>query len=331
MAPKALAKEPEPKSEPRPRKIINSSKNSALAAAPKPVEAVPEEYQKSENPNVDETALSVAAQRKLWSKKMQENPDPVAVPNSKLNNGSVPKVQTTPATPINVNKAKFSWQQSQTPAAATPPPLPAATASPEPKKKSNKIIIKPRKDSVSSDQEPRRSTRDLVESIEAAASTSNSQSSTPYSSPGAPRRQVAYGRRANTSQIGGDAKGQPVVPPKAKPTWGLRETVDSLSDTAVSPHNTPRCRSPMTNSISSTPRQSHSPSPSRNSADSDASSVASTSRAPPNKVFGRVPPRKVSLTGNAAATAASSNHSNSNEVSETSLPLITTLLCTHLT
>ena len=233
---------------------------------------------------------------------MQANP---------LNNGnhvSVPKVQTTPATPNNVNKSKFSWQQSQAPTANAAP-------SPEPEKKSKKIILKQRKDSVTPAEEPRRSTRDLVEALE-AVSASNSQSPSPYSSPAQPRRQLQYGRRAQTSQIG-DSKPQQQPVPKAKPTWGLRETVDSLADSSGSPQTTPRCRSPLTNSISSTPRQSHSPSPSRNSADSDAS-CASTSRP---KVFGRVPPRKVSLSGNAAnSNSTSSNHSN--EVSDTFFPLL---------
>ena len=291
---------------------MTTSSQPTLSEKPIKNKVVPEcqnqisDYQKSENPNVDETAITVAGQRKLWESTMQQQEQQQ---HNHISNNGVPKVHTIPATPAvnnNNNKSKFTWQQ--------PKQQSPTISSPESEKKSKKIILKPRKDSLLAEGEPRRSTRDLVDAIESA---SNSQSSTPYSSPGMPRRQMQYGRRSQTSQL--DNKPATIVPqPKAK--WGLRETVDNLNEprsATASPQLSARSRSPVIapgtpNSIS--PRQSHSPSPSRQSgADSDASNN-SASKLNSNKpmVFGRIPPRKVSLT-NGKDVSTSNNASNTND------------------
>lgn len=259
---------------------------------------------------VDETPIKVAAQKKLWESAHNQQPENNNVQNKKpIKFKTQPQVTQTiakPSPPIsqpqlqatdnktpNKSPARSNklgtWEKcpSSTPAPSTVanPNTKAEIASPEPKKK---ITIK-KKDAnnniISGNEfgQSRRSTRDLAAAIEASATDSNS--STPFSSPGTQRRQMYYGRRTSTQPIASQQPSENQQQPVAsrKPTWGLRDQVDNLMETT--PSSTPtRCRSPA---LVPTPRDSHSPSP------------QPVGRMPTGKkVFGRVPPRRTSLSGN---------------------------------
>lgn len=273
---------------------------------------------------VDETPIKVSAQKKLWETanqnqqqqdKIKTNKKTKSISNNTSANASVqpPQQQPTtipkpepikpqPVTPAQTTAQNATVKQSNKPSrqnklgtwekcsnepVATkqqPVSSTVSTASPEPKKK---IIIK-KKDANNNDIPQRRTTKDLVAAIE-ASSECNSQSSTPFSSPGTQRRQMQYGKRTSTQPITNTET--PAAP--RKPIWGLREQVNDLKEST--PTSTPtRSRSPA---VTSNIRDSHSPSPGPGGS---------------KKVFGRVPPRKTSLSG---AGNIGANENGANDVS----------------
>nr|XP_046911992.1 uncharacterized protein LOC124492999 isoform X1 [Dermatophagoides farinae]XP_046912000.1 uncharacterized protein LOC124492999 isoform X1 [Dermatophagoides farinae]XP_046912008.1 uncharacterized protein LOC124492999 isoform X1 [Dermatophagoides farinae] len=293
--------------------ITNENKTNIV----KPIKEINNQKQSGDPPRrtaksdmVDETPIKVAAQKKLWESAHNQQPENNNVQNKKpIKFKTQPQVTQTiakPSPPIsqpqlqatdnktpNKSPARSNklgtWEKcpSSTPAPSTVanPNTKAEIASPEPKKK---ITIK-KKDAnnniISGNEfgQSRRSTRDLAAAIEASATDSNS--STPFSSPGTQRRQMYYGRRTSTQPIASQQPSENQQQPVAsrKPTWGLRDQVDNLMETT--PSSTPtRCRSPA---LVPTPRDSHSPSP-------QPVGGMPTGK----KVFGRVPPRRTSLSGN---------------------------------
>ncbi|XP_027197452.2 uncharacterized protein LOC113791817 isoform X3 [Dermatophagoides pteronyssinus] len=262
---------------------------------------------------VDETPIKVAAQKKLWESAHNKQPEINNVQNKKpvkvkaaqpqaiqpIAKPSPPVTQSQPQQPDIAIKAPNkgpvrsnklgTWEKcpSSTPVSTPVTNSKADIASPEPKKK---ITIKKKdvNNNIINNNEsgqPRRSTRDLSSTIESSATDSNS--STPFSSPGTQRRQMYYGRRTSTQPIASEQQQPQQQQPVAsrKPTWGLRDQVDNLIETT--PSSTPtRCRSPA---LVPTPRDSHSPSP-------QPAGIAGSGK----KVFGRVPPRRTSLSGNGA-------------------------------
>lgn len=301
-----VKKNPVPNNVTKPNKIVNKVVEPVKKVVPSKTNNQPEPVPPlpaSLNPDVDETPITVASQRKLWEAQREQEQQ----------TATLPKVKKTPATPNNVVKAKPVW--GQPPTSSLPPPESAADKRVSPNKK---IIIKQRATKEDTPEDVgvrRRSTRDLVDAIE-SVSSANSASPSPYSSPATPRRQMVYGRRS-TTQV---ADHQPVQPaPTRKPMWGLRDQVDTL--VSDSPSSTPtRSRSPVSRtsspaisaaratgntSLTSTPRESQSPSPSRFGGKQEDGTKKPM-------VFGRVPPRRTSLTGNGNINV---NNSVSNDVS----------------
>lgn len=260
-----------------------------------------EHRQSAKSEFVDETPIKVSAQKKLWetANNQQKQEKQEKISSKKKNISTTPAVVQPPASNIVKANKIGTWER------AAPAPEPnrtltasPVTSSPEPKKK---IIIKKKdaNNNVIGSNEPRRSTRDLAAALEAAASESNS--STPYSSPGPQRRQMQYGKRASTQTIPNDSNKATVA---RKPMWGLRDQVDNLLEST--PTSTPtRCRSPALIQTQQQRDFSHSPSPQpgANAAGQKSSKM----------VFGRVPPRKTSLSG--AGNMVESNTNDSNDVS----------------